>query len=159
MSPINYKLELPTQWSIHPVFHINLLTPYRETITHGANYQRPPPDLVNNTEENKVKKILILVCSAEDGDFSIWSNGRDTLTRTTCGLIRMMYSQMIRCGLSKNQTPDARMHLRAIQSMDMPHSPLASSRASSTSYYAPHILSMSSDGHSDLPSNPQHSAQ
>ena len=37
MSPVNYRLELPTQWSIHPVFHIDLLTPYRETITHGAN--------------------------------------------------------------------------------------------------------------------------
>ena len=58
MSPINYCLELPTQWSIHPVFHIDLLTPYRETITHGANYQCPPPDLVNNAEEYEVKKIL-----------------------------------------------------------------------------------------------------
>ena len=28
MSPINYRLELPTQWSIHPVFHIDLLMPY-----------------------------------------------------------------------------------------------------------------------------------
>ena len=58
MSPINYRLELPTQWSIHPVFHIDLLTPYRETITHGANYQRPPPDLVDNAEEYEVEKIL-----------------------------------------------------------------------------------------------------
>src|ERR1700677_195027 len=23
MSPVNYRLELPTQWSIHPVFHIS----------------------------------------------------------------------------------------------------------------------------------------
>ena len=58
MSPINYQLELPTQWSIHPVFHIDLLMPYWETITHGANYQRPPPDLVDNEEEYKVEKIL-----------------------------------------------------------------------------------------------------
>jgi hypothetical protein len=28
MSAVNYRLELPTQWSIHPVFHIDLLTPY-----------------------------------------------------------------------------------------------------------------------------------
>ena len=27
MSPVNYRLELPTQWSIHDVFHIDLLTP------------------------------------------------------------------------------------------------------------------------------------
>jgi hypothetical protein len=39
MSAVNYCLELPTQWSIHPVFHIDLLTPYHETPIHGANYQ------------------------------------------------------------------------------------------------------------------------
>jgi hypothetical protein len=33
MSAVNYRLELPTQWSIHPVFHIDLLTPYWETVT------------------------------------------------------------------------------------------------------------------------------
>ena len=58
MSPVNYRLELPTQWSIHPVFHIDLLTPYRETPTHRPNYSRPPPDLVDNAEEYEVEKIL-----------------------------------------------------------------------------------------------------
>jgi hypothetical protein len=58
MSPVNYRLELPTQWSIHDVFHTDLLTPYRETPTHGANYQRPPPDLVEGVEEYEVERIL-----------------------------------------------------------------------------------------------------
>ena len=58
MSPVNYHLELPAQWSIHPVFHIGLLMPYQETITHGTNYQCPPLDLVDNEEEYKVEKIL-----------------------------------------------------------------------------------------------------
>ena len=58
MSPVNYRLELPTQWSIHPVFHTDLLTPYRETPTHGRNYQRPPPELIDGEEEYKVEKIL-----------------------------------------------------------------------------------------------------
>ena len=58
MSPVNYRLELPTQWSIHPVFHTDLLTPYRETLMHGHNYQRPPPDLVDREEDYEVKKIL-----------------------------------------------------------------------------------------------------
>ena len=58
MSPVNHCLELPMQWSIHPVFHINLLTPYRETLTHGPNYQRPPLDLVDGEEEYKVERIL-----------------------------------------------------------------------------------------------------
>jgi hypothetical protein len=58
MSPVNYQLELPTQWSIHSVFHTDLLTPYRKMPTHGANYQRPPPDLVEGVEEYEVEKVL-----------------------------------------------------------------------------------------------------
>ncbi len=58
MSPVNYRLKLPTQWSIHDVFHIDLLTPYRETNLHGSNYSRPAPDLIDNKEEYEVKKIL-----------------------------------------------------------------------------------------------------
>jgi hypothetical protein len=58
LSLVSYQLALPMQWSIHPVFHIDLLTPYRETITHGPNYQRPLPDLVNGEEEYSVEKIL-----------------------------------------------------------------------------------------------------
>jgi hypothetical protein len=59
MSAVNYCLELPTQWSIHPVFHIDLLMPYHETPIHGANYQRPPPDLVEGEEEYEVETILV----------------------------------------------------------------------------------------------------
>ncbi len=58
MSPINYRVKLPTQWSIHDVFHIDLLTPYRETDLHGSNYSRPAPDLIDNEEEYKVETIL-----------------------------------------------------------------------------------------------------
>ncbi len=46
------------QWSIHDVFHIDLLTPYHETDLHRSNYSRPAPDLVNNEEEYEVEKIL-----------------------------------------------------------------------------------------------------
>jgi len=46
------------QWGIHDIFHIDLLTPYHETNIHGPNYSRPPPDLIDNEEEYKVKKIL-----------------------------------------------------------------------------------------------------
>jgi hypothetical protein len=58
MSNVNYRLELPTQWSIHPVFHIDLLTPYKETIMHGPNFTRPTPELVDGEEEYSVEKIL-----------------------------------------------------------------------------------------------------
>ena len=51
MSPVNYHLKLPMQWSIHPVFHIDLLTPYHETPMHRPNYQHPPLELVDGAEE------------------------------------------------------------------------------------------------------------
>ena len=59
----------------------------------------------------------------------------------------------------KESNPDARTHLRRAIATNDPHSLLASSRSSSTSYYTPHILSMSSDGRSDLHYEPQHTAQ
>ena len=58
MSPVNYRWQLPTQWSIHNIFHVDLLTPYHETLTHSTNYQRPPPDLIDDVEEFEVEKVL-----------------------------------------------------------------------------------------------------
>ena len=58
LSPVTYRLTLPEQWKIHPVFHVDLLTPYKETTFHSVNYTRPPPDLINNEEEYEVETIL-----------------------------------------------------------------------------------------------------
>ena len=57
MSLVTYKLVLPHQWTIHPVFHVSLLTPFIKTIEHGENYSRPPPDLVRDVEQYKVEAI------------------------------------------------------------------------------------------------------
>ena len=38
LSPIDYQLTIPEQWKIHDVFHVDLLTPYREMEFHGPNY-------------------------------------------------------------------------------------------------------------------------
>jgi hypothetical protein len=46
------------QWSIHPVFHIDLLMPYRETTMHGPNFTRPAPELIDGEEEYSIEKIL-----------------------------------------------------------------------------------------------------
>ena len=145
MSPINYRLELPMQWSIHPVFHIDLLTPYRETIMHGANYQRPPPDLVDNAEEYEVEKILdsrlfgrrrrlqyLVKWKGYPDSDNMWVDKDDVFA-----------DDKVRA--FKDSNPDARTHIRTMQVDEEPHSPLASSRSSSTSYFAPHILSMSSN--------------
>jgi hypothetical protein len=58
LSPITYELHLPVQWKLHPVFHVDLLTPYRETEFHGANYDKPPPDLIDGEEEYEVEHIV-----------------------------------------------------------------------------------------------------
>ena len=152
MSPVNYRLELPTQWSIHPVFHIDLLTPYHKTITHGANYQQLPPDLVNNAEEYEVEKILdsrlfgrrwqlqyLVKWKGYPDSDNMWVDKDDIFADDKVQTF-------------KESNPNARTHLRVTQVVDAPHLPLASSRSSSTSYFAPHIQSMSSNG-----SNNEHS--
>jgi hypothetical protein len=61
LSPVTYQLCLPPQWTIHPTFHTSLLMPYIETNQYGENYSRPPPkpppDLIDNQEQYKVKAI------------------------------------------------------------------------------------------------------
>ena len=58
VSSVAYQLKLLTAWTIHDIFHASLLTPYRETIEHGTNYTRPPPDLIEDTEEYEVEAIV-----------------------------------------------------------------------------------------------------
>src|SRR5258707_12678710 len=58
ISPVAYQLRLPIAWNIHNVFHVSLLSPYRETDAHRPNYSRPPPDLIEGEEEYEVEKII-----------------------------------------------------------------------------------------------------
>jgi len=62
MSPMMYKLTHPHQWTIHPMFHALLLTPYIKTIEHGENYLRPPLDLMHDEEQYEVKTICSHRC-------------------------------------------------------------------------------------------------
>ena len=58
ISPVVYQLELPANWKIFPTFHASLLSPYRETMEHGANYLEPPLDVIQGEEEYEVEEIL-----------------------------------------------------------------------------------------------------
>src|SRR5712671_311039 len=40
------------------MFHASILLPYRETATHGPNFARPPPDLIEDEEEYEVEAII-----------------------------------------------------------------------------------------------------
>jgi transposase InsO family protein len=55
---VNYELDLPIQWKVHPVFHATLLRPYKETEQHGPNYVAPPPDILNEEEQYEVERII-----------------------------------------------------------------------------------------------------
>ena len=127
------------------MFHIDLLTPYHKTITHSANYQCPLPNLVDNAEEYEVKKILdswlfgrrrrlqyLVKWKGYPDSDNMWVNKADVFTDDK---VREF----------KNSNPDARTHLRRTLVTKNPHFPLASSRSSSTSYFAPHIQMQSDD--------------
>ena len=58
ISLVAYQLKLPKAWTIHDMFHSSLLTPYKETREHGAQFQCPPPELIGNKEEYKVEQII-----------------------------------------------------------------------------------------------------
>jgi hypothetical protein len=148
MSAINYRLELPMQWSIHPVFHTDLLTPYKETIVHGPNFTRPAPELIDGEEEYSVEKILDSQCFSRrqrlqylvkwegypDSD-NMWVNKDDI-------------SADDKVWEFKISNPDSETHLRRAHAVTIPYPPTP----------IPHHIhrtlisqpSMSSDGNHDL---------
>lgn len=40
------------------MFHASLLTPYQETETHGPNFPKPPPDLIEGEEQHEIDGII-----------------------------------------------------------------------------------------------------
>ena len=58
LGPLTYWLELPPTWQIHNVFHAILLWPYIKNETHGANFPRPPPELLEGEEVYEVESII-----------------------------------------------------------------------------------------------------
>ena len=58
LGPVTYRLNLPTSWKIHNVFHATLLRPYVENDIYGNNYPRPLPELLEGEEVYHVETIM-----------------------------------------------------------------------------------------------------
>jgi hypothetical protein len=58
---------------IHPVFHVSLLEPYKESTIPGRLPAPPPPIEINREEEFEVSKIIN---SRIKGDYNILYIGR-----------------------------------------------------------------------------------
>lgn len=57
-SKLAYRLGLPPQMRIHPVFHVSLLEPHRQNSLPGRIQPPPPPGEVEGTLEWEVEDIL-----------------------------------------------------------------------------------------------------
>jgi hypothetical protein len=149
MSAINYRLELPTQWSIHPVFHINLLTPYKETTMHSPNFTRPTPELSDGEEEYSVEKILdsqrfgrrrrlqyLVKWEGYPDSDNMWVEKDDV---SADDKVREF----------KDSNPKSETHLRQAHVVTIPHSPVPIPHTLHSSLILRH--SMSSDADSTLP--------
>ena len=53
-----YKLKTPKYWKIHLVFHVTMLTKYKEMEAHGVNFIKPPLEVLNDEEHYEVEAIL-----------------------------------------------------------------------------------------------------
>ena len=58
LSPLAYRLKLPTTRKIHDVFHAGLLSPFKQTDVHGPSFSAPPPTLIGSEEEYEVEAII-----------------------------------------------------------------------------------------------------
>jgi hypothetical protein len=125
LSPITYELRLPVQWKLHPVFHVDLLTPYHETEFHGTNYNKPPPDLIDGEEEYKVEQIVASRCFGQGCKLQYlvkwkgypdvenqWVNKEDVFTEDAIKEFQ-------------NLNSDSGVHIRRAQTDSNSHSPFS----------------------------------
>ena len=53
-----YRLQLPPSLKVHPVFHVSLLDPYKESEIPGRTQPPPPPIVIEDQFEYEVEEIL-----------------------------------------------------------------------------------------------------
>ncbi len=72
LSHVVYQLRIPQQWKIHDIFHVALLTPYKEMEEHGPNYHEPPPDIIKAEPEWEVEQIVGARCFGRSRRIQYW---------------------------------------------------------------------------------------
>jgi len=58
VNPVAFRLDLPASMKVHPVFHVSLLEPYKESNIPGRKQPPPPSIEVDTHEEYEVEKVL-----------------------------------------------------------------------------------------------------
>lgn len=58
VGPVDFRLKLPPQNKVHPVFHASKLVPYQEDEIGDRNPNQPPPIEVEGHDEYEVEKVL-----------------------------------------------------------------------------------------------------
>jgi len=53
-----YELQLPARWTIHPVFNVPLLEPYREDPIARSQFAIPAPDIVESEPSYVVVEVV-----------------------------------------------------------------------------------------------------
>jgi hypothetical protein len=148
MSAVNYHLELPTQWSIHPVFHIDLLMPYKETTMHSPNFTQPAPELINGEEEYSIEKILDSQCFSRRWRLQYLVKWEGYPDSDNMWVDKDDVSADNKVWEFKNSNPNAETHLGQAHIITIPHS------STPIPHHLHHKLvtqpHMSSDGNDDL---------
>jgi hypothetical protein len=82
INDVAFRLELPPSMKIHPVFHISLLEPYKESSIPGRSQVPPPPIEIGGQEEFEVSEILDSRIIQRKLEYLIQWQGYDVSERT-----------------------------------------------------------------------------
>ena len=82
INKVAYRLELPASMKIHPVFHVSLLEPYKESTLPGRVQEPPPPIEIEGDEEFEVSEILDSRIHRRRLEYLVHWQGYDVSERT-----------------------------------------------------------------------------